>query len=126
MEPNQEETLPILDHTGQDWPTEYTGAKVVQGEYGAYFLAPTAEINRYTDYDAAAADITRSAIVTADPFAPILESNARVESAVNKLIETVEGVATLIAAIQAQLGPTLETLQSNPMFKMMFGGKKNG
>ena len=126
MEPNDNETLPILDTQGENWPTEYTGAQVVQGEHGAYFLAPTVKLNRYTDTDAAAVDAARVMTPVSDPLATILESNARVEDAVNRLVNAVDNVAKLAGQIEEQIGPTLQGLQSNPMFKMMFGGKKNG
>lgn len=34
-----------------------------------------------------------------------------------------EGIAAMLATVVEQVGPTLDQISSNPMFKMMFGGK---
>ena len=123
MEPNEEEMLPILDSKGEDWK-EYSGAKIVKNSDDSYAIVPLDDPNHYTDSDATAVDLARNMMPTVDPMAVVLESNARIEAAVNRLVDTVGNVATLVGQIQEQIGPTLETLQSNPMVKMLFGGKR--
>lgn len=45
------------------------------------------------------------------------------EIAVRDLVAITQAQNELIGAVKDQVGPTIEALQNNPMFRMMFGGK---
>ncbi len=47
----------------------------------------------------------------------------RLTTQVEALTKQQEAIAVMLATVVDQVGPTLDSIQGNPMFKMMFGGK---
>lgn len=93
---------------------------------------PTAIIPHIHDYE----DVCTSACPASPYYTGELPDNveefslAVLAGKVDALTEQVkllsaqqEGIAGMLATVVEQVGPTLDQISSNPMFKMMFGGK---